>query len=115
VPRDQRDGSLWPYPRIFRPEPLISLLSSSSIVIYEAERTPFQTRYFSENLVAPGIEPGPLDLQPGTLTTRPQTRSQLLHYHVFDYDYIRGLHWELDLLTTYITRNYTVTTRPQRR
>jgi hypothetical protein len=27
---------------------------------------------FSESLVAPGIEPGPLDLQPGTMTTRPQ-------------------------------------------
>jgi hypothetical protein len=29
--------------------------------IHEAEWTPFQIRYFSENLVAPGIEPGPLD------------------------------------------------------
>jgi hypothetical protein len=29
---------------------------------HEAERTPFQTHYLSENLVAPGIEPGPLDL-----------------------------------------------------
>jgi hypothetical protein len=29
---------------------------------HEAEWTPFQTRYFSENLVAPGIEPRPLDL-----------------------------------------------------
>jgi hypothetical protein len=29
---------------------------------YEAEWTPFQTHYFSENLVAPGIESGPLDL-----------------------------------------------------
>jgi hypothetical protein len=28
----------------------------------EAEWTPFQTHYFSENLVAPGIEPEPLDL-----------------------------------------------------
>jgi hypothetical protein len=28
----------------------------------EAEWAPFQTHYFSENLVAPGIEPGPLDL-----------------------------------------------------
>jgi hypothetical protein len=28
----------------------------------EAEWTPFQTHYFSENLVAPGIEPGALDL-----------------------------------------------------
>jgi hypothetical protein len=25
---------------------------------HEAEWTPFQTRYFSENVVAPGIEPG---------------------------------------------------------
>jgi hypothetical protein len=25
---------------------------------HEAEWTPFQTHYFSENLVAPGIEPG---------------------------------------------------------
>jgi hypothetical protein len=28
----------------------------------EAEWTPFQTHYFSENLVVPGIEAGPLDL-----------------------------------------------------
>jgi hypothetical protein len=28
----------------------------------EAEWTPFQTHYFSENLVEPGIERGPLDL-----------------------------------------------------
>jgi hypothetical protein len=37
----------------------------------QGEWTPFQTHY-SENVVPPGIEPGPLDLQPGTLTTRPQ-------------------------------------------
>jgi hypothetical protein len=29
---------------------------------HEAEWTPFQTHYYSENLVAQGIEPGPLDL-----------------------------------------------------
>jgi hypothetical protein len=29
---------------------------------HEAELTPFQTHYFSENLIAPGIETGPLDL-----------------------------------------------------
>jgi hypothetical protein len=28
----------------------------------EAEWTPFQTHYFLENLVATGVEPGPLDL-----------------------------------------------------
>jgi hypothetical protein len=30
--------------------------------LYEAEWTLLQTHYFSENLVAPGIEPGLLDL-----------------------------------------------------
>jgi hypothetical protein len=49
------------------------LLSSSLTIVLEVEWTPFQTHYFSENLVALGIEPGPLDLYPGTLTTRPQT------------------------------------------
>jgi hypothetical protein len=29
---------------------------------HEAECTPFQTHYFSENLVVPGIELGPPDL-----------------------------------------------------
>jgi hypothetical protein len=29
---------------------------------HEAEWTPFQTHYFPQNLVAPAIEPGPLDL-----------------------------------------------------
>jgi hypothetical protein len=33
------------------PEPLLSYT-------HEAEWTPFQSHYFSENLVAPGIEPG---------------------------------------------------------
>jgi hypothetical protein len=41
----------------------------------EAAWTPFETHCFSENVVAQGIEPGPLDLQPVTLTTRPQRRS----------------------------------------
>jgi hypothetical protein len=35
---------------------------------------PFQTHYLSDNLVALGFEPGPLDLQPGTLTTILQRR-----------------------------------------
>jgi hypothetical protein len=43
---------------------------------HEAEWTPFQTHYFPENLVAPGIEPESLDVSLGILTTRPQTRSQ---------------------------------------
>jgi hypothetical protein len=33
VPRGQRDGSLWPYSRVSRPEPLRFLPSSSSVVV----------------------------------------------------------------------------------
>jgi hypothetical protein len=51
--------------------PVVHLLNC----IREAKWTRFQTHYFSENLVAPGIQPGPLDLQPRTLTTRPQRQS----------------------------------------
>jgi hypothetical protein len=54
VPRGQRDGSLRPYSRFSRQEPLLSCT-------HEAEWTPFQTHglFF---LVVPGIELGPLDL-----------------------------------------------------
>jgi hypothetical protein len=46
-----------PYGRI------LGFLDRSHYVFFpQAERTPFQTHYFSENLVAPGVEPGPLDL-----------------------------------------------------
>jgi hypothetical protein len=68
VSRGQRDGTLLPYSRLPRPKPLLFLSSSSSIVLAEAEAeaevewTLFQTHHSSENLVALGIEPGPLDL-----------------------------------------------------
>jgi hypothetical protein len=62
VPRGQRDGSLRPYSRIFRPEPLLFSFKQLLSCTHEAEWTPFQTHYFSENLVAPGIEPGLMDL-----------------------------------------------------
>jgi hypothetical protein len=42
------------------PEPLPYFSSSSSIVLMRL--TPFQTHYFSENLVALGVERGPLEL-----------------------------------------------------
>jgi hypothetical protein len=35
----------------------------------EAEWAPFQTHYFSDNLVATGIEPGPLDHRGGLLSS----------------------------------------------
>jgi hypothetical protein len=69
----QRDGSLRPYSRVSRPEPLFffkQLLNCTP----EAEWISFLTYYFSKHLVVSGIEPRPLDLQPGTLTTTPQRR-----------------------------------------
>jgi hypothetical protein len=35
----------------------------------EAKWTPFQTHYFSENLIAPGFEPEPLDHRGGLLSS----------------------------------------------
>jgi hypothetical protein len=52
--------------RISRPEPLKCT--------HEAEWTPFHAHYFSQNLVAPGIGPGPPDLKE-IMTTRPQKYS----------------------------------------
>jgi hypothetical protein len=44
------------------------LPSSSSIVLTRLSCPRSRPFYFSENLAAPGIEAGPLDLKPGTLT-----------------------------------------------
>jgi hypothetical protein len=98
VSLSQRDGYLLPYSRISR-------------LLNEAEWTPFQTHYFSENLVASGIEPGPLDLVPGTLTTtRPQRRSTFFYI-----TYINSVRTSQE--TQYISVLYpgALTTRPQRR
>jgi hypothetical protein len=40
----------------------LGFLDRSRYFFFQVKETPFQTHYFSENLVAPGIEPGPLDL-----------------------------------------------------
>jgi hypothetical protein len=47
------------------------LSCNSSILLTRLSGPRSRTHYLSENLVAQGIEPGPLDLWPGTLTTRP--------------------------------------------
>jgi hypothetical protein len=56
-----------PYGRILCFLDRAAVLSSKYLLscTHEAKWTPFQTHYFSENLVVPGIEPGPLDLLPG--------------------------------------------------
>jgi hypothetical protein len=43
-------------------EPLLFLHSSHSIVLTRLSGSKLQTRYFSENVVVLGIEPGTLDL-----------------------------------------------------
>jgi hypothetical protein len=54
--RGRRGGSHRP----LRPERLLFLTSSSSFILTRAEWAPFQTHCYSENLVAPGVEPGTL-------------------------------------------------------
>jgi hypothetical protein len=58
----QIDGTLRPYSRIYRPEPLLFLPSSSSVVLTRLSGLRSRPTNFQKNLVAPGIEPGPLDL-----------------------------------------------------
>jgi hypothetical protein len=57
VPRGQHDGSLRPYSRLSRPEPLLFLPSSSSVVLTRLSGpVPDPLLFFL--LVVPGIEPG---------------------------------------------------------
>jgi hypothetical protein len=75
VTRGQCDGSLWQYSRFSRSEPQIFSFKWLFNCTHEAQWNLFHTHYFPEYLVAPDIEHRPLDLQPGTLTTRPQRQS----------------------------------------
>jgi hypothetical protein len=78
VPRGQLDGSLQPYSRLSRLRQLLFFFLKELLnCTDEAERTALKTHYFSENVVVPEIESGPLDLKPITLTTRPQKRDLL--------------------------------------
>jgi hypothetical protein len=61
VAHGQLDGSLQPYSQISRPEPTFSFKYLLSCT-HEAVWALLETHYFTENLVAPGIEPAPLDL-----------------------------------------------------
>jgi hypothetical protein len=60
--RRQRDGSPTAVISVFQTGD--ATFSSKQLLscTHKAEWTPFQAHDFSENLVAPGIEPGPLDL-----------------------------------------------------
>jgi hypothetical protein len=42
---------------------------------HEVQWTPFQTHYYSENLVMPGIEPGISGSAAGTMSTKAQKQS----------------------------------------
>jgi hypothetical protein len=64
--RGQRDGSLRPYSRVSRQEPL--LFYQVAPQLYSRGRVDPVPDPLLLNLIAPGIEPGPLDLQAGTLS-----------------------------------------------
>jgi hypothetical protein len=46
VPRGQRDGSLRPYSRISRPEPILFLSSSASVVLTRLSRPDLHRQFF---------------------------------------------------------------------
>jgi hypothetical protein len=83
VPRGQRDGSLRPYSRFSRQEPLLFYQVAPQFVLTRLSGTRSRpTTSFS--LVVPGIEPGPPVLYPRPLTTRPQRRSKyIIHFNLF--------------------------------
>jgi hypothetical protein len=74
VPRGQRDGSLRPYSRFSRQEPLLFFQVAPQLYP-RGWVDPVPDPLFIRILVASGIEPGPLDLKPGVMTTRPQRRT----------------------------------------
>jgi hypothetical protein len=83
VSRGQLNGSPRPYSRFCRPEPLLFLSSSSSVVLTRLSGHRYKT-YFSEKYDSAGnLTRIPLDLYPGTLTTRPQRRSTETHIFQF--------------------------------
>jgi hypothetical protein len=87
VPRGQRDESLRPYSRLSRPEPLLFLPSSSSVALTRLSGPRSILTTFFSSCNARESNPGPPDLWPGTLTTRPQRRAMS---HIYS---TRGLFW----------------------
>jgi hypothetical protein len=79
VPHGQRDKYLLSYSRLSRPEPLLFRSSSSSVALTRLTGPRSRPTTSQKNLVAPGIEPGTLDLYPRTLTIIPQRRSALFY------------------------------------
>jgi hypothetical protein len=69
------DGSLRPYSRFSRQEPLLFYQVAPQLYSRGwVDPVPDLLLFF---LVVPGIEPGPPDLWPRSLTTRPQRRSHI--------------------------------------
>jgi hypothetical protein len=86
-------------------------LSSKQLLncTHEAGYIPFQIHCFSENLVVPEIEPWPLDLETGTLTTGPQRRSTFFYI-----TYINSVRTSQESQYISVLQPETLTTRPQR-
>jgi hypothetical protein len=72
VLRGQRGGSLTVVNLFSRPEPLLFFQVAPHLSSQEPSGLRSRPTAIQKNLVAVGIEPGPLGLQPRSLTTRPQ-------------------------------------------
>jgi hypothetical protein len=70
-----------PYSRVFRPEQLLFLPSSSSAVL-KMLNGPVSGSLLVTKSDSAEIEPGPLDLYPGTLSTKPQWRSTVYNWNM---------------------------------
>jgi hypothetical protein len=74
VSRNQREGSLRPYSRRSRLQPLIFFQVAPQL--YSRDWVdPFPDILLIRKSGSAGVEPRSLDLKPGTLTTRPQRQS----------------------------------------
>jgi hypothetical protein len=110
VPRAQREGFLRPYARLSRPEPLLFLPSSSSVVLTRLSGPRSRPSTSQKIWYRRESNPGPLYLQPGTLSTRPQRRSTF-----FCITYINSVHTSQETQYISVPQSGTLASRSQRR
>jgi hypothetical protein len=89
---------------------LLSIISKTVMDVIQPLIQWVLTHYISENLVVPGIEPGPPYLLPGTLTTRPQGWSTFFYI-----TYINSVRTSQETQYISVLQPEILTTRAQRR
>jgi hypothetical protein len=65
-----------PFISVFYTGAATFLSSSSTFMLTRLNETRSKPAATQKNVVAPGMEPGPLVPQPGTVTTRPETETE---------------------------------------